>query len=144
MMTIPVDRRRMLRWMAFGAAALTLRPQPARAVSAPRRLRFENVHTGETASLEYWVNGRYVREAAQQINYLLRDHRTGEIHAIDSRLPDLLYRLGETLSTEAPFQIISGYRSPRTNRMLASRSDGVVRNSLHCDGLAVDIRVPGG
>jgi uncharacterized protein YcbK (DUF882 family) len=142
-MTSRYDRRRVLRLVTLGVGALTLPAQPAEALSAPRRLRFENLHTGEAASLDYWVNGRYLGDAVQRINHLLRDHRTGDVHPIDPRLLDLLHRLGETLSTTAPFQIISGYRSPRTNMMLASQTNGVVRNSLHCHGLAVDIRVPG-
>lgn len=143
-----MSRRRMLRFGAAGAASVVLcQPRLAQALAPsptpPRRLRFENLHTGEAASLDYWVDGRYVGEAIRRIDHLLRDHRTGEVRAMDKGLLDLLHRLRQTLGTEAPFQIISGYRSPRTNAMLASRSDGVARNSLHTDGLAVDIRVPG-
>lgn len=141
-----VGRRRLLRFFALGAASVVAgRPQRAGALvpAGPRRLRFENLHTGETAALEYWADGRYVGDAVRRIDHLLRDHRTGEVRAIDRGLLDLLYRLRLTLDTDAPFQIISGYRSPRTNAMLASHSDGVARNSLHTDGLAVDIRVPG-
>jgi len=57
--------------------------------------------------------------------------------------------LGETLSISSQlgsgdtFHVISGYRSPETNQMLAERSDGVARHSLHMDGKAIDIRIPG-
>ncbi len=141
-MTDRLNRRRVLRLIGFGAALLPLRPQSAQALAATRRLRFENLHTGESAAVEYWADGGYLGDASRRINHLLRDHRTGDVHAIDLRLLDLLHRLREALSTDAPFQIISGYRSPRTNAMLHDRSDGVARNSLHTDGLAVDIRVP--
>jgi uncharacterized protein YcbK (DUF882 family) len=39
--------------------------------------------------------------------------------------------------------VVSGYRSPTTNAMLAKNSSGVARHSLHMDGLAIDIRLPG-
>ena len=46
-------------------------------------------------------------------------------------------------STE-PFHLISGYRSPETNAALAAKSNGgVARRSLHMDGMAADIRLPG-
>jgi len=46
------------------------------------------------------------------------------------------------LRTREPFQVFSGYRCPATNAMLASMTDGVAQNSLHMQGMAVDIRVP--
>ncbi len=146
-MTTRLDRRRLLRAAALGAAALAapsvLLPRPAQALAAPRRLRFENLHTGESAQVDYWADGDYRRDALRQVDRVLRDHRTGEVHAIDPRLLDLLHRLRAALGTEAPYQIISGYRSPRTNAMLASASGGVARDSLHTVGVAVDVRVPG-
>jgi uncharacterized protein YcbK (DUF882 family) len=39
-------------------------------------------------------------------------------------------------------QVISGYRSPATNAMLARRSNGVAKNSLHVKGMAIDLRLP--
>ncbi len=55
----------------------------------------------------------------------------------------MLYALGGVLPAGAPYQVISGYRSRATNAMLAAASDGVSRNSLHTQGMAIDIRVPG-
>ena len=40
-------------------------------------------------------------------------------------------------------QIISGYRSPASNAALHARSSGVATRSLHMQGMAMDIRVPG-
>jgi uncharacterized protein YcbK (DUF882 family) len=39
--------------------------------------------------------------------------------------------------------IISGYRSPQTNAMLAARSGGVAKHSMHLEGAAIDLRVAG-
>jgi uncharacterized protein YcbK (DUF882 family) len=61
--------------------------------------------------------------------------------AIDLRLLDLLYALQLTLRTRTSFEVISGYRSPATNAMLASASDGVAKKSLHMQGMAIDIRL---
>ncbi len=58
-------------------------------------------------------------------------------------LLDLLYTLQGVLATPKPFQIISGYRSPQTNAMLAAHSGGVAKSSLHMQGRAIDIHVEG-
>jgi uncharacterized protein YcbK (DUF882 family) len=131
-----------------GAAALALTSlafpaSAARRVLPQRALAFNNIHTGETLETVYWAEGRYLPDAMQQINWLLRDFRTNDIHPIDPQLLDLLTDMHNHLATREPFHIISGYRSPKTNAMLASLSDGVAQNSLHLEGMAIDIRVPG-
>ena len=42
-----------------------------------------------------------------------------------------------------PVHVISGYRSPKTNAMLARRSRKVAKNSYHMKGMAIDLRLPG-
>ena len=108
-----------------------------------RTLKFYNLHTGESLSTTYCEKGCYVDGALKQINYILRDFRANEIKPIDPRLLDLLYTINRRLYTPEPFDIISGYRSPATNAMLAGRSEGVARHSMHIQGKAADIRVPG-
>jgi uncharacterized protein YcbK (DUF882 family) len=115
-------------------------PLPAREV---RLLSFMNTHTGETFADAYWENGAYVPDAMAAINHVMRDHRTDEVHEIDPRLMDQLSDLRSITESSAPYQIISGYRSPRTNAMLHSNSNGVASRSLHMDGRAIDIRVQG-
>ena len=44
---------------------------------------------------------------------------------------------------DKPFEVISGYRSPKTNAALASNSSGVAKRSLHMQGMAVDVGLPG-
>ena len=56
---------------------------------------------------------------------------------------DALHAIQDRLQTRAPFQVISGYRSPRTNAMLHARSKGVASNSQHTLGKAVDVRMEG-
>jgi uncharacterized protein YcbK (DUF882 family) len=152
-------------FMKFGAAAATLMMTPrlvsagispdssqvAPAGAAPdsipdaapeKMLSFYNTRTGEEWNRVYWCQGDYVPEALEEINYLLRDHRTNEVREIDPRLLDLLYDLNEKLNSRGPFLVVSGYRSPETNALLRRRSRRIARNSLHMEGMAVDMRLP--
>jgi uncharacterized protein YcbK (DUF882 family) len=90
----------------------------------------------------YWVNGSYIPEALAEIDRNLRDLRTGDVHPIDPQLVDLLHDLELKMRSKAPFEVISGYRSPATNAQLASASGGVARKSFHLRGMAIDIRLP--
>ena len=108
-----------------------------------RTLSFNNLHTGERLKADYWVEGEYVPDALGTINRVLRDFRTGDVHVIEPKLLDLLTSLRGKLETQAELQVISGYRSPKTNAMLRASSDGVAATSLHMKGMAIDIRIPG-
>jgi uncharacterized protein YcbK (DUF882 family) len=139
---------RSRRWFlgSLGAAGLAgvLSPAISQAASArPRVLSFRNVHTGEFARATYWAAGEYLKEGLSQIDQVLRDHRTNLTHAIDRRLLGVLDALQARLDTVEPFEVISGYRSPATNAMLAHTTSGVAPGSLHVMGMAIDIRVPG-
>ena len=143
-------RRRLL--AAGGlAAASAVAPRFASAAlgdgttfsTRPAALAFYNTHTGERLSLVYREGGEYVTEAMAEIDRLLRDHRTGEVARIDPALLDQLHRLQMLLDAKQPFHVISGYRSPATNARLAAASGGVARRSLHMQGQAIDIRLPG-
>jgi uncharacterized protein YcbK (DUF882 family) len=139
-----MSRRRFLGIAAAGVLAGSSLPAVAAPfMPTPRMLAFDNLHTGEKLKTVYWEGGRYLPEAMRHINWLLRDFRTDQIHPIDPRLLDLLANLHVRLDSREPFEVISGYRSPETNAMLASFSDGVAQNSLHMQGMAIDIRVPG-
>jgi uncharacterized protein YcbK (DUF882 family) len=108
-----------------------------------RTLSFEHTHTGEKLKLTYFERGNYLKDALHEINYLLRDFRTDDVHSIDTALLDQLFDLKQTLSLNKPFQIISGYRSPFTNAQLRKKSHGVADHSYHLQGRAIDIRVEG-
>lgn len=149
--TRELNRRRFLGLGAAAAAAAVV-PSRALAASAPtpaapeRVLSFFNTHTGERLRTSYCCGGVYRPDALKQIDHILRDFRANEIKPIDPKLLDLLHELGGTLETDRPFHIISGYRSPHTNTMLRERggvTTGVATRSLHMDGKAIDIRLPG-
>ena len=136
------SRRRFLKLGLAAVTSAVVWPAEAKLIDR-RRLSFENLHTGERLETVYWVNGAYQPGALRAINVLLRDFRTGDVYPIDQKLLDLLVRLRTRLNSTAPIQVISGYRSPETNAMLASYGDGVAAGSLHMSGMAIDIRVPG-
>jgi uncharacterized protein YcbK (DUF882 family) len=126
------------------AAGLVPTSALAALMKAPARtLSLYNLHTGESLKTVYWEKDRYVSEGLSEINHLMRDYRLNLIKPIDLRLLDLLNALNSVLDTQQPFALISGYRSSATNAMLHARSQGVAAHSLHIDGMAADIRVPG-
>jgi uncharacterized protein YcbK (DUF882 family) len=142
-----VNRRNFLKLGLISTAA-TFSTNPAFAafhkiLSPERSLSFFNTHTEERLTVVYWSQGRYSSAALDDINHIMRDHRTGGIKPIDTHLLDLLCTIHTTLQASSPFHIISGYRSPATNAMLHERSRGVASKSLHLKGKAADIRLPG-
>lgn len=108
-----------------------------------RSLAFFNTHTGERLSACYFNKGAYCPDALQQINHILRDHRTGDVESMDPLLMDLLFTVHRRLEAGSCFHIISGYRSPKTNSQLRKRSSGVAKFSFHMLGRAIDFRLPG-
>ena len=109
----------------------------------PRKVAVHNLHTGESLNTVFWESGRYVADALSEVNHVLRDFRTGEVHAIDPRLLDLLDSLARKTEASTPFQVVSGYRSPKTNARLHRETHGVAEHSLHMKGMAIDIRLAG-
>jgi uncharacterized protein YcbK (DUF882 family) len=127
---------------AFAGAA----PAAARGLALERELSFFHTHTGERLSTAYCTGGEYIAPALKDVNHLLRDFRVNQVKPIDPGLLDLLFELNDKLGTDQPFHVISGYRSPETNVKLQERGgaqSGVATHSLHMDGKAIDIRVPG-
>lgn len=108
-----------------------------------RTLTFHNMHTGERLTAAYLENGRYVREALRAIDRICRDFRSGDVYRIDPQLLNLAHELSAQVAPGKPLQLISAYRSPRTNANLASKSGGVAKRSLHMQGKALDIRIEG-
>jgi uncharacterized protein YcbK (DUF882 family) len=108
-----------------------------------KMIALQNPHTGDHLKLTYFEQGLYIEDALQEIDYIFRDHHTGDIHPVDPALLDQLYELKLSLNVSRPFNIVSGYRSPETNANLRRHSDGVAKNSLHMQGRAIDIRLDG-
>ena len=141
------QRRSFLKSSVVIASALSVpafaRAAPAVITPPDRSLRLYNTHTGESLRRVFWAEGQFVPEALADINKLLRDHRSNTIKEIDPKLLVLLDRVTSKFGDEDVLHIISGYRSPETNRKLAAASGGVAKHSMHLDGKAIDIRLPG-
>lgn len=147
------DRRRFL-MLGAATAAASLLPAPADAYAPSlaadggrplnRWLELFNTHTSETLQVAYRDASGFVGASMDKLRWLLRDHRANEAGAIDSALFDQLADFAAQLGVEPRFQVISGYRSSRTNEMLRrAGGGGVARKSLHMQGRAIDVRLRG-
>jgi uncharacterized protein YcbK (DUF882 family) len=137
-----VTRRRFLASAVAATPLLFGLPRRVAALDDVRGLSLTHLHTGEHLDVNYWEAGRYRGSSLHAVDRVLRDWRTGEVHEIDPALLDLLHALAAETGTSEPFHVICGYRSPKTNSMLASKSNGVASKSLHLVGKAIDIRLP--
>ncbi|MGA3210073.1 MAG: DUF882 domain-containing protein [Terriglobales bacterium] len=110
------------------------------------RLRLYHTHTGERIDIIYRAGDQYLSDALDQLDYFLRDHRTGDVRHYDPHVFDLLADLvAEVGHAGSEIDIICGYRTPHSNEFLRTRRahTGVAAHSLHMQAQAIDIRVPG-
>jgi len=137
-------RRRFLKTFLGAAATLTAVPAWSKLQQAQERtLNFKNIHTGETLRATYWAEGEYLHSEMTLVNRLLRDYRTGDVHSMDTQLMDVLFVMQQLVAVDGAYHVISGYRSPATNEQLREHSSGVAKHSLHMQGKAIDICLPG-
>lgn len=138
-----LSRRHILRGI-FEFTPLLVLPgtwQEAYAAGTQRRLSFQHTHRDDALLVKYKVGDDYVTDALRRVEYFLRDHRTNDVHRIDPALLDLLYEVYELTGSSGRFQVISGYRSPKTNEALRKRGRGVAKRSQHLLGKAIDVRL---
>lgn len=135
-----LGRRRFVVGSLGAAAALSRIGRSAAAVEA-HRLSFYHIHTAEKLTVTYREHGEVVPAALGEINRYLCDFRTGQVHDIDVALLDALHSLFTAFDSRGNFEVISGYRSPRTNAALRHATSGVAENSLHIQGRAIDVRL---
>ncbi|MBI6629067.1 YcbK family protein [Pontibaca salina] len=132
---------------AFAATAVTAAPTFANASGFlrgggdVRRIRMYSGRTGERLDTIYWIDGEYIKDAINEINYFMRDWRTNEVKEVDLRTIDIMTAAHNLMDVHEPYMLLSGYRSPKTNAMLRRRSGGVAKNSLHMTGKAADLRL---
>ena len=106
-----------------------------------RQLAFYHTHTRESLQITYMVAGEYVDSALIEINEFLSDFRTGDETVMDPELLDLIYDVRQSLGDDSTYEVVSAYRSPKTNEMLRGNSGGVAKNSQHLLGKAIDVRL---
>ncbi|WP_354624275.1 YcbK family protein [Psychromonas sp. MME2] len=129
--------------VTLGATCLPSLTFASQANGSPRMLSMNNLHTGEIIDTEYFDGKHYQFSELQKLNHLCRDFRRNEIIAMDTRLFDQLSAIQKVLGCNKQVQIISGYRSPETNKMLSAKSNGVAKKSMHMQGKAMDFRIEG-
>jgi len=114
-------------------------------VNDARQLSFYHTHTGKRLDVVYSRDGAYVLSALDEINHFLFDFRTGDKAEMDPQLLDLIYEVRESLGSDGTYQVVSAYRSPKTNEMLRGRNQnsGVAKKSQHLLGKAIDVRLEG-
>ena len=123
-------------WAKVGKKALIDLPE--------RTISLYNTHTGELLSkFVYWQDGNYIKQALDEISFLLRDHRTDDVREFDPLVIDQAFALSRKFATGRPFEILSGFRTEETNQELRQRSRRVAKHSLHIEAKAIDLRLPG-
>jgi uncharacterized protein YcbK (DUF882 family) len=145
-MTLACPTRRQILLGLTGVAVASLLPnkaQASRSTKGVRELSFYNRHTGERGQGDFWVDGHYQKDALKTFEYVLRDHRQNVSAPMDKRLYEYLFKLQHEVDFKDEIHVISGYRSPITNQMLAAKSQGVAKKSYHMKGMAMDIDMPG-
>jgi uncharacterized protein YcbK (DUF882 family) len=104
-----------------------------------RKVNMHSRRTGESINTIYWIEGKYIKEVMKEVNFFMRDWREDAAVRMDQRNVDIIAASHRLLETTEPFMLLSGYRTPRTNNMLRSRSRGVAKKSLHMEGMAADL-----
>lgn len=140
-----LDRRAFMKLGGAAMASLVI-PQWAwgdENLISEKKLSFYNIHTGEKCSSVFWAEGEYIPEGIAEINKILRDHRTGDVAQMDIEVFELLYNLQKKMDAKGTFNVISGFRSQKTNAMLNKTTNGVAKKSMHTLGKAIDINLPG-
>lgn len=127
--------------VALGAICIPSTSFASLIKTSPRELNLNNLHTGEELLTQYFDGKHYQRSEMKKINHFCRDFRLNEIIEMDKRLFDQLTAIQKTIGCDNQVQLISGYRSPATNKMLSAQSSGVAKKSMHMQGQAIDFRL---
>jgi uncharacterized protein YcbK (DUF882 family) len=134
-------RRFLVGSLGAGAALVGAGRSAVAATVGAHELSFYHIHTTEKLTIAYRERGEVIPAALAEINRYLRDFRTEQAHDIDVALLDTLHALYTAFDARGNFEVISGYRSPRTNAALRHATSGVAENSLHIQGRAIDVRL---
>ncbi len=126
--------------IAGAAFALGLAAAPSHA--SKRVISFYSLNTGESLTVTYKRNGRYIPRAMKQLDYILRDWRANSSRRMDPKVIDLVWDLHNELGSNKPIHLVSGYRSPKTNAKRRRQSRGVAKRSRHIHGQAIDLYFP--
>jgi uncharacterized protein YcbK (DUF882 family) len=110
----------------------------------PRTLSVVRPASGERTRVLYWKDGEVIDAAYQELCHLLRDVNGKETAPIDPKLIETLWGTQAFIARyglEQPLEILSGYRTPASNKRLIEAGVPAARQSLHMSGKAADIRI---
>lgn len=110
----------------------------------PRVLHVTRPASGEKAKLLYWKDGEIIDSAYQELCHLMRDVNGKETAPIDPKLFETLWGAQafiERYGMVQPLEILSGYRTARSNARLIEQGIPAARQSLHMHGKAADVRI---
>ena len=144
--TIKLSRRNFLKKSTLLAGSALALPQALFSNThsgVQKALTLYNIHSHETFYAPFFEKNYYKLSGLFEINRAFVDYRTKEMIQVDVKLVNLLYDIRVRLGLDKQFNILSGYRSPKTNAWLRRRNKGVAKNSFHMYGQAVDLNVPG-
>ncbi len=108
-----------------------------------RWIELKSIHTGEVVKATFGRTSGPDPATLARLQHLLRDYRVNEAHAMDPGLYLQLSNLAQAAGCEPRYEVISGYRAPRTNAQLRASGHGVAEHSLHMEGRAIDVRLTG-
>jgi uncharacterized protein YcbK (DUF882 family) len=110
----------------------------------PRTLSVIRPQSGERARLLYWRDGEIIDSAYQELCHLMRDVNGKETAPIDPKLFETLWGTQAFVARygiDQPLEILSGYRTAKSNTKLIEQGVPAARQSLHIEGKAADIRI---
>lgn len=122
--------------LASGSSAIVANSERNRTIS------FFTVNAKETLTVQYMKDGKYIPEAMDKINWILRDWRRDEKANMDPALVDLVWEIHAELGSKEPIHVISAFRSRATNDMLRRTVGGQASESRHILGKAMDVMFP--
>jgi uncharacterized protein YcbK (DUF882 family) len=109
------------------------------------KLALRVAHTGEEMNLVVPKSLNISNSAMAKFSHLCRDWRYNKAQDMDPGLIRILAKICDESKNDKRsiyVEILSGFRTQRTNEMLRRRSVMVAKNSFHKLGKALDFRLP--
>ena len=131
--------------IAIGLIDSTQNEWPIKKNKKKFTIDLKNANTGENLSYFIETQGKHSKTDGLAFDEFCRDWRDDEVIAMDKNLINILVNICEPFVDNqglVKVDVLSGYRTKRTNEKLRSKSRNVAKNSFHLTGRALDFRVP--
>ena len=131
--------------IAIGLIDSTQNEWPIKKNKKKFTIDLKNANTGENLSYFIESHGKHSKFDGLAFDEFCRDWRDDEVIAMDKNLINILVNICEPFVDNqglVKVDVLSGYRTKRTNEKLRSKSRNVAKNSFHLTGRALDFRVP--